>query len=239
MEAETSPAEYTQELSQDHDNSSPNIIDIHTPIVSTLVDEDNNTERCRDTGEDDSVQLSGLISSLLNATDDLANEIKKDLHLEETLTESLKASAGPIIETDKDDPLKQMSPLAKYLDSFNISLDEKRTAASYVELLQSYQDVFQKWQALEIQSQLKDMKIQDLESKNSELETRIKQLREETRSEKEKSAAFESQIEDVTGRSIRTLHTDKNTQTEDAVYTQDNKPLERDYKRTRREKKNV
>ena len=126
---------------------------------------------------DDNIQLSGLISSFLTATEGLAEEVKKDICFEKTVTESLKATECPkFMEANEGNLLKALSPESEYLDSFNISVDEERTAASYVELLRSYQDVYQKWQAAEIQSQLKDMKIQDMKNDNSDLEAKIKQL---------------------------------------------------------------
>ena len=152
-------------VSQNHgncDTTSPDIVNVHTQTGSALADEKCSVPLAIDSEarDDENVQLPSLISSFLSATDDLAREIKKDLSLDTILTQSSKTSGDPkLMEMEEQNLLNAVSPQAEYLDSFNISVDEKRTTASYVELLQSYQAVFQKWQASEIQSQLKDLQI--------------------------------------------------------------------------------
>ena len=57
-----------------------------------------------------------------------------------------------------------------FLDSFNISLDEERTAASYVELLKAYNEIFGKWKTSGEELQKMKQNIIETEAKCATLQ---------------------------------------------------------------------
>ena len=123
-----------------------------------------------ETQEDENMQISELVNSYLTAADDLADELKKDETLNQTVTllsENMK-SDKPVVEEEE------------YLDS--LTVEEKKTAVSYEELLQSYQIIFKKWQAAGIRSQLQEMKTKDLEIDVGDLKLEIMKVNEEKES---------------------------------------------------------
>ena len=148
--------EHELETVQDRDSCSPNTVEVCV--------EDEETQ------EDENMQISELVNSYLTAADDLADELKKDETLNQTVTllsENMK-SDKPVVEEEE------------YLDS--LTVEEKKTAVSYEELLQSYQIIFKKWQAAGIRSQLQEMKTKDLEIDVGDLKLEIMKLNEEKES---------------------------------------------------------
>ena len=163
------PASSTSRLSGD---SLPEIVEVSTQVLVEQTLEDSRQDLRIDAPSKTDIEIhenentwSELIASYLTATDSLVGEVKKDLGFDRTLVTKISETAessllGP---KNKVDELRSdgENSLYKddYLHSFNISVDEERTGATYIELLQSYQGIFQKWQASEIQSKLKEMKI--------------------------------------------------------------------------------
>ena len=139
--------------------------------------------------QDNENTWSELISSYLTAADSLVGEVRKDLDFDQTLikisetVESTNLGSGSKIDEIRSSVDKSLSQTDnsfykdELLNSFNISVDEERTGATYIELLQSYQVIFQKWQASEIQSQLKAMKISDLETVTNSLTQEVVELK--------------------------------------------------------------
>ena len=154
-------------------------------IFSTLALEDSiynlegqNTNTDLEKQDAENPCLTELISSYITATDSLIGEIKKDFVSDQTLTENFQSEDLSSVNNQSSSVSKAEDslPEEEYLNSFDISLDKERTAASYVELLRSYQVIFQKWQASEIKSQLNDMKIADLEGKIRNLEPEVEKV---------------------------------------------------------------
>ena len=103
----------------------------------------------------------------------------------------------------------------EYLNSFNISADEERTAASYVDLLKAYHDIFQKWQTLNIQSQLKDMKLRDLSDGICEIEMENKKLKETNLVEKEAKDQLEAKLHEMVEKLKQTSQVSKEESSKD------------------------
>ena len=175
---------------EEQDTSIPDIVDVSTQLLSTLSLEDsmcdlgNASTTFIDSDLDkqnaESTCLNELLSTYLTAADSLVGEIKKDLVLEQTLTDTVKSddlSSGRCVKEGNASKAEDSIHEEEYLNSFNISIDQERTAASYVELLHSYEGIFKKWQASEIQSQLKEMKIIDLENEMNKLQLEVMKLK--------------------------------------------------------------
>ena len=125
-----STVESESETMLECDSSSPNTVEVSTQLVKELVDEESTYS---ENDDDENIPLSELICSYLTAADDLVGELRKDETLHQTVVPGTLESDKPVVgEGD-------------YLDS--LSIDEKKTAVSYEELLRSYQTIFQKWQA--------------------------------------------------------------------------------------------
>ena len=145
---------------------SPEIVEVSTQAITDIAD---NKEiavsiKQHNRHQSEKAQLTDLVSSFLTAV--------RSIDLSEEKDDGIGEKEGELKEADSSDYLSDSisvvssspdvkQPVDEYLKSFNISADEERTSASYVDLLKSYHAIYEKWQASEIQSQLKEIKIKD------------------------------------------------------------------------------